>query len=552
MASLKDTGGVHASSNRKIVLVGFMGAGKSTAASRVSELTGTEVADADALLEAELGEPIASFFERHGEQAFRMREEALVVRLLDRPGPRVIALGGGAVESERVRNLLREHLCVYLEIDAERAWGRSAGSDRPLARERESFRRLHSRRVPLYEEVADAVLPALEGRGLDHALAASVALANAHVPPSVRMVWAPTSDGGYPVYVGEGALGAMGTLWPGGPRAFAVSDERVWGMHGQALEDGLAGAVGAVEAITVTPGEQQKNVGEAERILRELARAGMERSDTLVAFGGGVIGDLAGFCAAVYQRGVSCVQVPTTVVGQVDSAYGGKTGVDLPEAKNYVGAFHQPAAVFTDPSLLTTLPHAELRAGFAEVVKTALIAGGVLWERLQRLPPLTEVVATDVERLRAIIESCLRTKLAVVAVDELDQGLRAALNLGHTFAHALEAATGYAAYRHGEAVGVGLLAALEVSERELGLDPSVREQVTELLARHGLPRRFKGPSTEELLSALGRDKKRRQGRQNLVLLRAPGDVVTECEVSVSVLREVIEGCRESPAAAMPG
>jgi len=338
-------------------------------------------------------------------------------------------------------------------------------------------------------------------------------------------------------------LDAAGMLWPGAARAFPVADDKVWGLHGERLERALGSSVQVGAALTFPAGEQSKTLVEAERLLRALAREQVERHDSLVAFGGGVAGDLAGFCAAVYQRGIGHVQIPTTLVAQVDSAYGGKTGVDLPEAKNYVGAFHQPEAVFTDPGLLSTLPDVERRAGFAEAVKTALIEGGSLWERVRDLGPIADAIETDVSTVGQVIEACLRAKLAVVSRDERDQGVRASLNLGHTFAHALEAATGYAAYRHGEAVAFGLLVALELSERELGLDRSVRSDVLELLRRQGLPDRFGGASTEDLLFHASRDKKRRGGRHRMVLLRAPGEVPIGWEVPEPALRAAIEAVR---------
>src|SRR5204863_4991714 len=237
---------------------------------------------------------------------------------------------------------------------------------------------------------------------------------------------------------------------------------------------------------------------EAERVLRELARLGMSRSDHLVALGGGVVGDLAGFCAATYQRGVAVVQVPTTLVAQVDSAYGGKTGVDLPEAKNYVGAYHLPGAVLADTRTLATLPGEELAGGFAEVLKTALIAGGRLWERVRALEELAPAALGDV------IFTCARTKLEIVAADERDAGRRAVLNLGHTVGHAIEAATGYETYRHGEAVGLGLLAALRLS----GAD-TLRNEVAGLLASHGLPVSLDpAVAINGVVEAVGRDKKR--------------------------------------------
>jgi shikimate kinase/3-dehydroquinate synthase len=362
------------------------------------------------------------------------------------------------------------------------------------------------------------------------------------------MLWS-RAGGGHPVYVGAGALDAAGTLLAGAGRVFVVGDEHALALHGERLLGSLAQGVEVGATVAVPPGERHKRMSEAERVLQELARAGVQRTDTVVAFGGGVVGDLAGFCAATYQRGVAVVQVPTTVVAQVDSAYGGKTGVDLPEAKNYVGAFHQPRAVLTDPEVLRTLPVEELNAGYAEVVKTALIAGGRLWERVCALAPLREAVAGDVAEVARVVEGCARTKLAIVAADERDAGIRASLNLGHTLAHALESATGYSAFRHGEAVALGLLAALRISERELGLDAAVRAHVRELLEANGLPLGFDGPATEELLAHMDRDKKRRGDRRNLVLLRAPGDVAIEAEARDDVLTAAIDELRVGGSAA---
>jgi shikimate kinase/3-dehydroquinate synthase len=248
----------------------------------------------------------------------------------------------------------------------------------------------------------------------------------------------------------------------------------------------------------------------------------------VAAVGGGVVGDLAGFCAAIYQRGMRHVQVPTSLVAQVDSAYGGKTGVDLPEGKNYAGVFHQPSAVICDPSALETLPPEELAAGYAEVVKTALIAGGPLWARVRHGG------APDAET----ILGCVRTKLAVVAEDERDAGRRQVLNLGHTVGHAIEAATGYTRYRHGEAVAIGLLVALRLSGRE-----QLRDEVAELLGAVGLPRSFTGASTDDVLQLVERDKKRSGGRVPFVLLNAPGDVTPGHAVDPAELRAAVEEAR---------
>lgn len=528
-----------ASLNGKLVFVGFMGSGKSRAARHARRVLGIELLDSDAMLEDELGEPIASFFDQHGEAAFREREEALVLSLLDRPDAEVLALGGGAVLSPHVRERLANHLCIYMEVEPEAAWQRSRDSERPLARDRQGFLALLEERTHLYESVARAIVPARDDM-IERALPAASRLAAPGVPSSTRMVWARTSAGGYPVYVGDGIAAAAGPLWPNAERCFVIADARVQELHGEGFASGLGGRVTLAGTITVPAGEQSKTLSSAERVLEALAEDGMERADTLVAFGGGVAGDLAGFCAAVYQRGVTLVQVPTTLVAQVDSAYGGKTGVDLPVAKNYVGAFHQPIAVFTDPGLLTTLPAEEIRAGFSEVIKTGLIAGGDLWDEVTRIDEIDTAVVDDAESVRRLIEGCLRTKLAIVAEDEHDREMRASLNLGHTVAHGIEAAGSYGGYRHGEAVALGLLVALRLSERDAGLDPAVRDKLVELLQRHGLPTAFTGISTDQILAHAALDKKRRGGRHRLVLLQAPGKVITDYKVSEEALRDAIQ------------
>ncbi|MBA2581117.1 MAG: 3-dehydroquinate synthase, partial [Thermoleophilaceae bacterium] len=268
-----------------------------------------------------------------------------------------------------------------------------------------------------------------------------------------------------------------------------------------------------------------KNLLTARAVLEQLADAGLDHDGHVIALGGGVVGDLAGFCAAVYQRGVRWVGVPTTLVAQVDSAYGGKTGVDLPEGKNYAGAYHQPSAVLVDPAALETLPGAERAAGYAEVVKTALIAGGALWA----------TVRAGGEPDDDVVLGCLETKLAVVAADERDEGARQVLNLGHTVGHAIEAATGYRRYRHGEAIAVGLLCALRLSGRA-----ALRAEVAELLSARGLPTSFEQTSPERVIELVARDKKRRGSRVPFVLVEAPGAVTPGHEVAEADLRAAVE------------
>jgi shikimate kinase/3-dehydroquinate synthase len=496
-----------------LVFIGFMGAGKSRAAREAAAVLGVPAADADALLEAELGRPIAEVFTSDGEPAFRAAEEELAGTLLEAADGGVIALGGGALHSHRVRAALERHVVVLLDVDLDTAWDRAHSSGRPLASERSAFEALYRAREPVYVAAADAVLPATGEGVVARALDALRA-----IPEGQRLLWATSASGDYPVWVGP----LERAPWPTGGRRVVVSDETVAALHAGRVPD----AAGLVE---IPPGEEHKTLETAERIWHALVAQGVTRADHVVALGGGVVGDLAGFCAATYQRGVPVVQVPTTLVAQVDSAYGGKTGVDLPEAKNYVGAYHQPIAVLTDPALLATLPPPELAAGYAEVVKTALIAGGALWDRVAAGGPIDDDV----------IVGCVRTKLRVVAADERDGDARQALNLGHTIGHAIETATGYGRYRHGEAVGLGLLAALRLSGQD-----ALRELVAGLLAQAGLPTRLDGVDAAAVAEATARDKKRTGEAVPYVLVQAPGRVTTGHAVGAP---EVLAAVRELSA-----
>jgi len=483
-----------------LVFIGFMGAGKSAALAAVRE-AGFETTEIDELMERELGMPIAEAFERDGEEAFRAREAEIVGALVERADGGAIALGGGSVLSERVRAALGRHVVVWLQVDPREAWRRIAGSDRPLASSADDVANLLETRLPLYEELADAILPQGD-RGLIHR-ALPLAMGLVELPQGTKLLWATSSSGEYPVFVGPGLLEA--DCWPQEGRRFCVTDATVGALYADRAEPLAA-------RIEVEPGESAKTMSEAERVLRELARAGMTRGDQLIALGGGVVGDLAGLCAHLYQRGVPVVQVPTTLVAQVDSAYGGKTGVDLPEGKNYAGAYHLPEAVLADTSVLASLPAAELAAGFVEVLKTGLLAGGALWERVRAIESL------DPGSLDEVVFACARYKCSVVAADERDAGLRAALNLGHTVGHAIEAASGYSRYRHGEAIGLGLLAALRLSDA-----PELRDEVEAILRAHQLPTSLDPAiAVDEVLAALERDKKRTAEGVGFVLLSEPG------------------------------
>jgi shikimate kinase/3-dehydroquinate synthase len=501
-----------------IVFIGFMGAGKSTALAAARD-AGLETTEIDELMEAELGKPIRRAFEEDGEEAFRAREAEVVGGLLENADGGAIAVGGGSVLSERVREALDRHTVVLLEIDAAEAWRRIEGTERPLATSEADVERLLAERLPLYEALADAVVPTADEGVVARALPAIGALAE--MPEGARLLWASSASGDYPVVVGANVLASR--WWPLEGRRFLVTDRAVAPLFESRLQPLAA-------SVAVEPGEGAKTMAWAERVLRELAQDRMTREDHLVALGGGVVGDLGGFCAHLYQRGVPVVHVPTTLVAQVDSAYGGKTGVDLPEGKNYAGAYHLPAAVLADTATLDALPPEELAAGFVEALKTGLLAGGSLWERVRGIEEL------DSDDLADVVFACARYKCAIVAADERDAGLRNVLNLGHTVGHAIEAAGDYQRYRHGEAISLGLLAALRLSEA-----PGLRDECEEILRRHHLPVTLDWSlGADAILDALQRDKKRTAAGVGFVLLSEPGEPRTGQIVDPVKVRAAVE------------
>jgi 3-dehydroquinate synthetase/shikimate kinase len=499
-----------------IVFIGFMGAGKSTAlaAAREASLETTEI---DELMEAELGKPIPQAFEEDGEEAFRAREAEVVGSLLEKADGGAIALGGGSVLSERVRKALDRHTVVLLEIDAAEAWRRIEGTERPLATSEADVERLLAERLPLYEELADAVVPMADEGVVARALPAIQALAE--MPEGTRLLWASSASGDYPVFVGRDLLGTQ--WWPLEGKRFCVTDQNVRG-YAEQLD-----SVSAV--IEIEPGEQSKTLTQVDEVIRRLAESEMTRDDHLVALGGGVIGDLGGFCAHIYQRGVPVVQMPTTLVAQVDSAYGGKTGVDVEWLKNYAGAYHLPKAVFADTGTLRSLPREEMAAGFVEALKTGLLAGGELWQRVRQIERL------DAEELADVVFACARYKCSVVAADERDAGLRHVLNLGHTIGHAIEGMSAYS-YIHGEAIGLGLLAALRLSDA-----PELRREVEAILGHHDLPTRLgENMDLESILLTIQNDKKRTAAGVGFVLLSEPGRPRTGQLVDPDRVRAAVE------------
>jgi 3-dehydroquinate synthase len=349
----------------------------------------------------------------------------------------------------------------------------------------------------------------------------------------------------YSVHVLAGGLSRLGTLVAAhyeSRRAALITSPRVFRLHGKAAQRALQSAGYQLETIVVPDGERAKTPARVTDLHNRLASARLERSDPLVVLAGGTLGDLAGFAAATYLRGVPLVHVPTTLMAQVDSATGGKTGVNLSHGKNLVGAIWQPGLVLCDPRVLATLPPRQFRAGLAEVVKYGCIARPTLLGRLEREIAKKGSVGEQ-ELSRWIVES-VRIKSDIVSRDEREQDLRRILNFGHTFGHALENATGYARLLHGEAVALGMVVALQLSERCCGLDPRFSARVTPLL-QSCFPRlRFPEVSWRNLERALGADKKTRAGRAVWVLLERPGRTVFHTPTGAAI-RQSIEQAHQA-------
>jgi shikimate kinase/3-dehydroquinate synthase len=436
-----------------------MGARKTTLGKDVARVLRRPFVDVDETISAEHG-PIADLFATQGEAAFREVEARFVRDALARPEPTVIAVGGGAVETP---HLLRDERAtvVHLPVDVETAWERVRRSPRPLARDEAEFRRRFELRAPLYTEVADAI-----ARDVDDLVLAAAG-----------------------VHVERGALQRLDELVPGEGAVALVSDSQVAGIHG--MDAQLALGPRLAETHELPPGEEAKTLAAVDRLWQELR---LDRSGTIAALGGGCTTDAAGFAAATYLRGVAWTPVPTSLVAQVDAAIGGKTAIDLPQGKNLVGAFHWPDRTVVDPALLETLPEPQRLEGMAEVVKAGLLAGEPFWEL-----PDDELVRRSIAYKAAI---CLR--------DPYERGERAVLNLGHTFAHALEAAADYEGLTHGRAVALGLLAALRLSGRDTGVVEEVLRPEPVRVDR------------DRAWQAMRRDKKARDGEIRLVLLGARG------------------------------
>jgi shikimate kinase/3-dehydroquinate synthase len=537
-----------------IVLVGLMGAGKTAIGRRIAARLGLPFVDADHEIEAAAGMPVAEIFSRYGEQAFRDCERRVIARLLA-GGPLVLATGGGAFMDDETRTLVRARgLSVWLRVPLPVLVRRVSGrTDRPLLTGKDAHQvlgELAARRYPIYAE-ADIVVDCADepAEGTTSRVAAALA---AWSPPLA--VHVPLAERAYDILIGPGLIsraGAHAAAVLPRRRAVVIADETVAALHGKALAESLDATGFSHRMLTVPAGEQSKSMGVLAGLLDRMAEGGIDRRTGVIAFGGGVVGDLAGFTAAVALRGLPFIQIPTTLLAQVDSSVGGKTGVNLAAGKNLVGAFHQPHRVLCDTGVLSTLPMRERRAGYAEVVKYGLIDDPAFFAWCEMHGDA--LLAGDPGLIAEAVRACCAAKARVVADDEREtraDGGRALLNLGHTFGHALEAEVGYDGARllHGEAVAVGMGLAFSLSAR-LGLCAAEdAARVRAHLGAVGLPdslsmlnRRF---SAQRLIGHMRKDKKAEAGRLTFILARGIGSAFVTRDVPEEEVTALLadEGC----------
>jgi shikimate kinase / 3-dehydroquinate synthase len=538
---------------RRIVLVGLMGAGKTSIGKRLAARLGLPFLDADAEIERAAGCTIPELFARYGEPYFRDGEKKVIRRLLA-GGPVVVAYGGGAFMDGETRRVTRERaISVWLRCQLPTLVRRVATRDnRPLLANQNhtaTLARLMDQRYPVYAE-ADVIVDC--GDEMPETTTTKVLDAlTAHTPP--RRLPVRLSSTSYDVVIGDGLLARAGALLaPVLPqkRAVVVSDANVARLHMKTVLGALGDNGIQTTSVVVPAGEATKTIDGYVSLVDQLLEARVERRTSVIALGGGVVGDLAGFAAATTLRGLPFVQIPTTLLAQVDSSVGGKTAVNSKRGKNLIGAFYQPRIVLADTGALATLPPRELRAGYAEIVKAGLIGDAGFFTWCERHG--AAVVSGDRAAQAEAIEKACAFKAEVVGDDEREEKPndgRALLNLGHTFGHALEAEYGYdGGLLHGEGVAIGLGLAFRLSEKLGHCSAEDVDRVISHIAAVGmapdlrsLNRRF---SAASLIGHMRRDKKVRDGALNFVLVHGIGEAFTSGDVPVEAVEELLreEGC----------
>lgn len=542
----------HNANTGNVILIGMMGSGKTTVGRLLAKQLGKTFIDSDEEIQRRTGVTIPHIFDVEGEAGFRQRESAVLEDLSVR-GDLVLATGGGAILSAHNRAILKAGgTVVYLKSSVHDLWQRTRhDTNRPLlqtADPRAKLQELFEQRDPLYAEIADIVMHT--GKQSVHVLLQRLqqrlyelhARSKSGDDESMKTLSVGLAERSYPIHIGNDLLGNSELLLPylSRKRAVVVSNTTVAPLYLQRLTEVLAQHQIQVESIVLPDGEQYKNSESMNVIYDALLRSRCERSTPIIALGGGVIGDMAGFAAASYLRGVPFIQIPTTLLSQVDSSVGGKTGINHPLGKNMIGAFYQPLVVLADVATLDTLPDKELRAGVAEVIKYGLIRDLPFLEWLET--NVEKLLARDKEALRYAIARSCQNKAEVVGADERESGERALLNLGHTFGHAIENGMGYGAWLHGEAVAAGTIMATDLSHRLGWLCADDVARVRKLFERAGLP--IIGPKlgVEKYMQLMGLDKKVADGKIRFVLLKSLGNAVITGDAPQALLEQTLEAC----------
>jgi shikimate kinase / 3-dehydroquinate synthase len=526
---------------QNVFLVGLMGAGKTTIGRILARKLGLKFIDSDHEIEARTGASIPWIFEIEGEQSFR-RREADVIRELTAQQGIVLATGGGAILNPDSRAYLQARgTVIYLRASVNSILARTAhDKNRPLlqtADPRKKLEELMALRDPLYQEVADVVIDT--GRPNVQSMVQTIlthldSLACQAAPDCVTQAEPSMSEQttillnvdlgerSYPIAIGPQLLhdGALLARHVGGRKVAIVTNTTVAPLYLARLEQGLRAAGKDVIAIVLPDGEEHKNWTSLMQIFDTLLANKADRKTTLIALGGGVIGDLTGYAAASYMRGIDFIQVPTTLLAQVDSSVGGKTGINHPMGKNMIGAFYQPRTVIADTSTLETLPERELSAGLAEVIKHGAIIDAAFFDWIEA--NIGKLMARDKGALAYAIARSCEIKADVVRQDEREGGLRAILNFGHTFGHAIEAGLGYGHWLHGEAVGCGMVMAADLSHRMGLVDAATVARVRALVAAAGLPVKAPDLGTQRWLELMEVDKKNEGGAIKFILLKPLG------------------------------
>jgi len=536
---------------KNIALIGFMGCGKSTIGPLLAQAIGWEFKDLDDIIEAETGRKIGEIFAEDGEEFFRDCESSALEEL-STTEHLVLAGGGGVVlRKQNVERLRQNFHVIYLDLSFDELKTRLLRSKRrPLLKVDDPERRLtelYNLRRGLYSEAAHQVF-APDGKL--SAVANSENLLNLLTrggfdfePARLRVNLAARS---YQILIGNNIIDSAGRFverLPGlSRRAVIVSNDIVGPLYRQRLAASLEKSGFNVGYIEVGTGERYKSLDEANNLYNALLAGGSDRDTLLLALGGGVVGDLVGFVASTYMRGLPLIQVPTTLLAQVDSSVGGKTAVNTARAKNSVGTFYQPRIVLADLEVLKTLPPRELKAGLAEVVKYGFLSGQEFIDLIEK--NLADVLAGNFSSLKDIIYKCCAYKAAVVEEDEADRGRRAVLNYGHTIGHAIEAASDYHRYNHGEAISIGMMGAALIARKMNLIDDELVAVHSRLINAAGLPVKYAVLDSADLLKHLKLDKKRQHGKHRLVLLRGTGEPVI-VKVNEELLGEVLAELREA-------